>query len=457
MNKISIDIPRETAVKILYDIDKKGAYSNISLSKHLESRSLKDIDRAFITEMVYGILKWKLTIDFIISNFSKIKIKKISPWILNILRIGVYQLIFIDKVPVSAACNESVKLAKRYGHAASSKYVNGVLRNISRNKETIKYPDKKEDLSKFLSIKYSHPIWMVNDWLNRYGEEFTEELLKNNNEVPPFTIRTNTLKISKADLKKILEEEGFEVDDGQYAKDALIIKNPKSLQRIDAFKKGYFQVQDESSMFVASILDPEPGDFVLDVCSAPGGKATHLAQLMNNKGAIVARDIYTHKIGLIDESVKRLGIDIIKTEVFDAITFDKKHEGQVDKVLVDAPCTGLGIIRRKPDIKWRRKKEDKDKIIKLQKKILSTSSKYVKEDGIIVYSTCTIEPEENEHIIEKFLENNKDFCLEDIWQHLPKQLESLPKGYNQKKGYIQLYTNKHGVDGFFIAKMRRRS
>lgn len=210
-------------------------------------------------------------------------------------------------------------------------------------------------------------------------------------------------------------------------------------------------------MFVASILDPEPGDFVLDVCSAPGGKATHLAQLMNNKGAIVARDIYTHKIGLIDESVKRLGIDIIKTEVFDAITFDKKHEGQVDKVLVDAPCTGLGIIRRKPDIKWRRKKEDKDKIIKLQKKILSTSSKYVKEDGIIVYSTCTIEPEENEHIIEKFLENNKDFCLEDIWQHLPKQLENLPKGYNQKKGYIQLYTNKHGVDGFFIAKMRRRS
>jgi len=454
---VSIDAPREMAVKILYDIDKNGAYSNISLSKHLDSGNFKDIDRAFITELVYGILKWKLTIDFIISSFSKIKPKKISPWILNILRIGVYQIIFTDKIPVSAACNESVKLAKRYGHAASSKYVNGVLRNIARNKGNIKYPDKKDDLSKFLSVNYSHPVWMVDEWLKRYGEIFTEELLKSNNQTPHFIIRTNTLKISKTDLKKRLEEEGFEVDYGQYIEEALIIKNPKSLHEIDAFKKGYFQVQDESSMLVASILNPEPDDFVLDVCSAPGGKATHLAQLMDNRGKIIARDIHEHKIQLINQAAKRLGIDIIKTEIFDAVTFDEKLEEKADKVLVDAPCTGLGIIRRKPDIKWTRKKEDKNEIIKLQKKILSTSSKYVRKGGIIIYSTCTIEPEENEYIIEEFLKNNQDFSLEDAWVNLPENLKDLTGNFNERKEYIQLYTNKHGVDGFFIAKLKKGS
>lgn len=457
MNKMDIDIPRETAVKILYDIDKNGAYSNISLSKHLSGGNFKDIDRAFITELVYGILKWKLTIDFIISSFSKIKPKKISPWILNILRTGVYQILFTDKVPVSAACNESVKLAKKYGHAASSKYVNGVLRNISRNKDAIKYPDRKDNLSEFLSVNYSHPIWMVNEWLKRFGEEFTEDLLKSNNETPHFTIRANTLKISGDNLKKSLEEEGFEVDFGLYDKDALVIKNPGPLQEIDDFKRRYFQVQDESSMLVGRVLNPQPGDFVLDVCSAPGGKATHLAQLMNNRGRIIARDIHKHKIELIDQAVKRLGTDIIKAEVFDAALFDEKLEGRVDKVLVDAPCTGLGIIRRKPDIKWTRKKEDKNEIIKLQKKILSASSKYVRKGGIIVYSTCTIEPEENEHVIEDFLKNNGDYYLEDAWGNLPEKIKDLSQNFNEKKEYVQLYPNKHKVDGFFIAKLKKRS
>ncbi|WP_459076779.1 16S rRNA (cytosine(967)-C(5))-methyltransferase RsmB [Herbivorax alkaliphila] len=445
-----MDKTRETVIKILYDIDNKGAYSNISLSKHLESGNFKDIDRAFITEMVYGILKWRLTIDFIISSFSKIRLKKVSSWILNILRLGVYQLVFTDRIPVSAACDESVKLAKRYGHVASSKYVNGVLRNISRNKNKIKYPNRKDNLVKFLSVSYSHPIWMVDNWLKRYGEEFTEELLKSNNETPSFTIRVNTLKISKTDLKKSLEEEGFEVDEGRYAKDALAIKNPKSLQKIDAFTKGYFQVQDESSMLVGRVLNPESGDVVLDVCSAPGGKSTHLAQLMNNRGRIVARDIYKHKIKLINQAAKRLGINIIEAEVFDAGVLDEKLKDSMDKVLVDAPCTGLGIVRRKPDIKWAEKKEGKSEIIKLQKKILSTSSKYVKKGGIIVYSTCTIEPEENQHVVEEFLKNNEEFSLEDI-------SEDLPELVTEKRGFIQFYTNKHEIDGFFIAKMKKRS
>ncbi|TYQ15625.1 UNVERIFIED_CONTAM: 16S rRNA (cytosine967-C5)-methyltransferase [Acetivibrio alkalicellulosi] len=479
MTYINIDIPRETVIKILYDVDKKGAYSNISLSKHLESNDFKDIDRAFITEMVYGTLKWRLTIDYIISQFSKIKVKKISPWILNILRMGIYQLIFTDKIPVSAACDESVKLAKRYGHAASSKYVNGVLRNVSRNKDSISYPDKNEDVKGYLSVKHSHPLWMVDQWVDRFGQDFTQELLECNNQVPPFSVRVNTIKISKEDAMKILTDEGLEVENGKYLDEALIIKNPRSVQRIDAFLKGYIQVQDESSMIVGRVLDPKPGEFIIDVCSAPGGKTTHIAQLMNNRGRVLARDIHEHKIELIDKTAKRLGIDIIETEVFDGNDFDEKLLGKADRVLVDAPCTGFGIIRRKPDIKWVRKKDDKEEIIKLQKKILFISSKYVKQGGVIVYSTCTIEPEENQNVVEEFLKMNDEFYLEDIksiykfdskkfdTQLAEENLSNYKQSQNSqstlqglietKNKYLQIYTNRHGIDGFFIARMRKRS
>lgn len=450
---MTVDLPRETALKILYDINKKGAYSNISLNKYLNEQEFRDVDKGFITDIVYGTLKWRLTIDYLIEKFSSIKMKKLSPWILNILRVGVYQLIFTDKIPVSAACNESVKLARKYGHSASSGYVNAVLRNIARSKDNLPYPSSNNDLIAYLSIRYSHPVWMVKEWVDRFGERFAEDLLKANNEIPSFTARVNSLKISKKELTNILAEDGYEVQDGKYSDDAITIKNPSSVQKMKGFLEGYFQVQDESSMLVGKVLDPKPGEFVLDVCSAPGGKSTHIAQLMNNKGTIVSRDVHEHKIKLIDEAKRRLGLDIIKTEVFDATTLDNELLGKVDRVLVDAPCTGLGIIRRKPDIKWARNIEDKEEIIKLQKKILSVSSKYVKSGGILVYSTCTIESEENEEAVEKFIKENKDFYLEDISSYLPDKL----KKESLKKGYIQLYPNIDGIDGFFIARMRKRS
>ncbi|HOQ37299.1 MAG TPA: 16S rRNA (cytosine(967)-C(5))-methyltransferase RsmB [Acetivibrio sp.] len=448
-----VDKARETALKILYDINDKGAYSNISLNKYLNDQELRDIDRSFITDIVYGTMNRRLTVDYFIEKYSSIKIKKLSPWILNILRMGIYQLLFTDRIPVSAACNESVRLAKKYGHMASSKYVNAVLRNIARNKDNLPYPDKDSDLLTYLSVKYSHPQWMVEEWLKRFGEEFTEELLKANNSIPLFTVRVNTLKISKDSLAEILEKDGFEIENGKYLEEALIIKNPVSVQKMEAFKKGYFQVQDESSMLVAKVLDPKPGETVLDVCSAPGGKSTHIAQLMNNKGTVISRDIHEHKIKLIDEAKKRLGLDIIKTEVFDAVTLDDGLIEKADRVLVDAPCTGLGIIRRKPDIKWSRNSGDKKEITELQERILSTASKYVKKGGVLVYSTCTVEPEENEETVERFIKNNGDFYLEDITPLVPKTL----KKESLIKGYLQLYPNIDGVDGFFISRMVRRS
>ncbi|NLD45687.1 MAG: transcription antitermination factor NusB, partial [Clostridiaceae bacterium] len=276
---MAVDFSRETALKILYDIDKRGAYSNISINKYFSGQEFRDIDKAFITEMVYGTLKWRLTIDYIIQKFSSVKIKKLSPWILNIIRLGIYQLVFTDRIPESAACNESVQLAKRYGHSASSRYVNAVLRNVARSITGLDYPDKS-DIINYLSVKYSHPEWMVKQWVERFGEEFTEGLLISNNEIPAFSVRVNTLKTSVEELVGELSSQGFVLGRGRYVDEAVIIENPSSVLKSNAFQKGFFQVQDESSMLVGKVLDPKPGEFVVDVCSAPGGKSTHIAQIM---------------------------------------------------------------------------------------------------------------------------------------------------------------------------------
>ncbi|HHW48183.1 MAG TPA: 16S rRNA (cytosine(967)-C(5))-methyltransferase RsmB [Clostridiaceae bacterium] len=447
-----IDAARETALKILYDINEKGAYSNISINRHFAASKLKEIDKAFATELVYGTIRWKLTIDWVIEKFSSVKLSRISPWIMNILRMGVYQTLFVDRVPETAACNESVKLAKKYGHTASSGYVNAILRNIARNKDKIEYPDKNRDVLRFLSIKHSHPEWMVKKWVDLFGIDFTEELLESNNEAPEITVRVNTLKTTRDELAENLKASGYEVENGRYVEQALIIKNPHSLIDMETFKKGYFQVQDESSMLVSRILDPKPGELVMDVCSAPGGKATHIAELMKNEGCVIARDIHEHKIKLINDAANRLGLDIVKTELFDAAIPDERYREKADKVLVDAPCTGLGIIRRKPDIKWERTEADITGIVRLQKKILRAASTYVKPGGALVYSTCTINPEENEEVIKDFVSSDSSFSLADVARYLPQSLRKA----DAVKGYIQLFPNVDKVDGFFIAKFIKK-
>lgn len=449
---MTVDLPRETALKILYDINEKGAYSNIALNKYLEASRFRETDRAFVTEIVYGTVKWRLTIDWVIGQFSNIKLKKISPWILNILRMGTYQLLYMDKVPESAACNESARLSKKYGHQASTGFVNAVLRNIARNRGDIRQPDKKSEPVKFMSIVYSHPEWMVERFLALFGPEFTESLLESNNAIPEFTIRTNTLKTTREKLVEVLARESIEAVPGGFSSEALIIKNPSSISRLDAFKEGLFQVQDESSMLVARALDPKPGELVLDVCSAPGGKATHIAQLMENKGTVLARDIHEHKIKLIEQSASRLGIDIIKTSINDALIPDTELENKADRVLLDAPCTGLGIIRRKPDIKWTSESSDTKEIANLQRKMIIAAGKSVKPGGVLVYSTCTILPEENTEIVKEFLDTNTDFEMDDLSKVVPEVLKSKMI----EKGMLQLYSNRDGADGFFIARLKKR-
>ncbi|MDD4189202.1 MAG: 16S rRNA (cytosine(967)-C(5))-methyltransferase RsmB, partial [Eubacteriales bacterium] len=361
-----------------------------------------------------------------------------------------YQLIFLDKVPSPAAVNESVILAKRFGHKASAGFVNAVLRNISSNKDTVKYPGKA-DIIKYLSVKHSYPEWMTEKWVLEYGDEFAEKLMEAGNEKPGYTIRANTLLISPDRLAEKLAKSGFSIHPGKYVRDSLIVENPSGILNSFEYDEGLFSVQDESSMLSVNILDPKPGETVIDVCSAPGGKASYAAQLMNNSGRIIAYDIYENKLNQIRQTAERLGIKIVEAGIHDAQTTDIDLAGSADRVIADVPCTGFGIIRRKPDIKWVRKKGDSKELAKIQKKILKAASAYLKPGGTMVYSTCTYGREENEDIVSEFIKYDPDFELVDFSDMLPEFIST------HESGMLQLFPDIHGADGFFIAKIKRRA
>ncbi|HZK33221.1 MAG TPA: 16S rRNA (cytosine(967)-C(5))-methyltransferase RsmB [Tissierellaceae bacterium] len=438
---------REISFNILNEIYNRNAFSNIIINQHLKNETDKRKEN-LVREIVYGVLENYIYIDYIISKASNIKKKKIHPKILIVLRIGIYQLLFMDNIPSRAAINESVNLAKKHGHRGSVRFVNGVLRNIDRNKEKFMVIEEKDDVSR-ISIKYSHPKWMVRRWVEDYGVEFAEKLSKANNETPKLNIRVNNLKTNKDKLVKSLEDYGFFVKSGEYAEDTLIIDNPTRINQLYEFKEGHFFIQDESSTLVGQIMDPKPGSTIIDLCSAPGGKATHLAEKMNNTGRIISKDIYEHKIRLINENSKRLGINIIESGISDALTIDKSLINKGDYVLVDAPCSGLGLIRRKPEIKMNKEEKDIKDLTKIQMTILINAKTYTKPGGILVYSTCTIEKEENINLIERFLNESPEFKLISIKDKI-KNTRNLG---TLDKGYIQLYPHIHNTDGFFVSKM----
>ncbi len=442
---------RESAVKIVNKVLREDAYSNIALRQELSGSEMNRLDKALVTEIVNGTIKNLTRLDWVLGQFAKSK-KKLDPWVEDIIRAGIYQILYLDRIPDSAVCNESSELARKYGHEGSVKFVNGVLRNISRSKDLIKYPDQKNQPVKYLSVYYSHPEWMIKKLIKDYGYEFTEDILTANNETPPFTIRANKLKTDKEALIDILTKEGMEAEAGTYNPEAIRIRGTSSLEDKESFKNGLYQVQDESSILVSHIVDPKPGELIIDLCSAPGGKSTHMAELMGNKGTVIARDIHQHKLKLIEDSCKRLGIGIVKTELFDAYKLDESLIDKADRVLLDAPCSGLGVIRRKPDLRFKKNAENFSDLAKLQLAILKNAARYVKPEGVLVYSTCTTNKEENIKVIEDFLKESADFYMEDISELLPEQL----KCDTAEKGYIELYPNLHNTDGFFISRLRRR-
>ncbi len=434
-----MDKVREAALIVLYKTDKDAAYSNMALKEcFLKNKDFSKKDRAFITNLVYGTIKAQITIDYIIGCYSKVKIKKISPYILAILRMGIYQIKFMDKIPDSAAVNESVNLAKRYGHKASAGFVNGILRNVLRNE--IEYP---EDELENLSVKYSYPLWLLKRWCEDFGKSFTIDLMESMNKEPEVSLRVNLLKTTPEKLLEVLPDARIsEISSDMILSDGFDVGNS------EGYKKGLFTPQDISASFSARVLNPKPGEKVLDMCAAPGGKTTHLAEIMENKGEILALDIHEHKIKLIEENAKRLGIDIISAKCADASVKNPEFFGKFQKVLADVPCSGLGIIRRKPDIKLKNKEEG---IENLQYKILKNASKYLAVGGELLYSTCTIDKRENEMVIERFLKENEGFRMVDITENLPEVLRK-PEC---KKGYVTFYPNIDGIDGFFIAKIKK--
>ena len=447
-----IDKTREVALKTLYKIDKEETYSNLALDEMIKQNknNLDSRDIGLISEIVYGTVSWKLTIDEIIKKYSSIKMKKISPWILNILRMGIYQIIFLDKIPKSAAVNESVNLAKRYGHKGSSNFVNAILRKV--NKEDIEEFYKIENSIERISKITSTPEWIVDELLKEKNEKEVEEICKSFNIKPKTSIRVKKLKNKETELKEKLKERNINCQDGKL-NDFLTIDGLKDIENLDLFKEGYFTVQDESAGMASIVLNPLENEIVLDACSAPGGKTTHLAEIMNNKGKIIAWDIYDHRLNLIKQNYKRLGINIIETYLNDATIYKEEYFEKFDKILLDVLCLGTGVIRRKPDIKWQRKKENINEITKIQMQILETCSKYLKKGGELVYSTCSIFEEENQNIIDSFLNKNPEYKI-SRYENITNNVEI--SKYLVENKYIKIYPNNTN-DGFFICKIYKKN
>lgn len=436
---------REEIFKTLNQIENGKGYSNIVLNK--TTRDMETRDANFTREIVYGVLENRIYLEWVVSQYSKLKISKISPAVLTIIKMGLYQILKMDKVPDSAAVNECVKLSKKHANRGAQGFINGLLRNVARDKENIELPDRKKDFTKHISVKYSYPEWIIEDWSAMYGESFTEELCEANSKKPSLNIRVNTLVIDRDTLMERLSESGRECRAAEYGKDIVVVLNPDRLMDTEEYRSGLFTVQDESSSLVAQIMNPESGATVVDVCSAPGGKTTHMAQIMKNKGRIIARDVHEHKLELIESNARRLGIDIIETSLADAAERDESLVDKADYCLVDAPCSGLGLVRKKPEIKYNKSRSDLESLSKLQSEILEASSGYVKKGGTLVYSTCTLNVKENIEVVKDFLDKHPEFKLEPFEVELPLE--------ESKRGYIELYPNVHGTDGFFISKMIR--
>jgi len=446
---------RETALSILLQVAKEGAYVNIELSKALANSGLSPQDRGLVTELVYGTLRQQGRIDYILSRFLKKPLTDLPLPILLILRLAVYQVFHMDRIPERAAVNEAVNLAKKYGHPGTVKLVNGVLRSLLRGREEIVFPSLASEPGAHIAAVHSHPRWLVDKWLRELGERETINLCAADNQPRPLSLRVNSLKTDRQSLIDRLAAEGLQAEPGRYDPLSLTLAASSGFAQLAAFREGLFQVQDEGSMLAAMALMASPDEKILDVCAAPGGKATYLAQAMANRGEIRAFDIYPHKLDLIRENCRRLGITIVQTQAGDARDLPGVPDGWADGVLVDAPCSGLGVLCRRPDARWQKKMTDIPELSALQREIISSASRKVRPGGRLVYATCTISPAENQELVGWFLGQNPDFQLDEI-----ASFRSLPLGEadqaQARQGMIQLLPHRHGTDGMFIARMRRK-
>lgn len=441
---------RNVAIDILLKIEKQQAYSNLLLNETIKKTNLSEKDVPLLTELVYGTIQYKKRLDFYISKFSKKPLSKLDDWVLILLRITLYQMIFLDRIPYRAAVYEGVQIAKKRGHRGIANMVNGILRSIQRKG----LPDFSiiDDEIQRIAVKTSHPTWLIERWIEQYGKEQTLMMAEANLTHPIHTARVNVLKTTVEHVIDALSKEGVKAERSEQIEESIVISSG-AVAKTEAFKNGLITIQDEGSMLVAYALNPKEDERILDACAAPGGKSTHIAEKMNDRGKVISLDIHDHKVNLIKEQQNRLNISSIEAVTMDArdalYHFEKES---FDRILVDAPCSGLGVIQRKPDIKWTKSIEDIYRLAKVQREILEAVWPLLKVNGLLVYSTCTVDKEENEQLITKFVEDHHDAAFDrTLKKRVPEAFQALASDF----GWLQLFPGMIGTDGFFIAAVKK--
>lgn len=450
---------REVALDVLTKVEQSGAYSNLQLNRSLQEAKLPRADAALATELVYGTISRKQTIDYWLERFVAKGFAKLEPWVLQLLRLSLYQLVWLDRVPPHAAVNEAVAIAKRRGHAGIAGMVNGVLRSAGRSRAELDVSlIRGGSPAETIALRHSYPQWLTERWIAQFGPETAEAICASGNEAPRSSLRVNPLRTTRDAALAKLREEGIEAEPSAMSPAGIVLVRGGNPANAEGYREGLWSVQDESSMLVAEALAPKPGMTVLDCCAAPGGKTTHLAELMEGKGKVWANDLHEHKRKLIAEAAGRLKLTNVEAISGDAAALGERFgPNSMDAVLLDAPCSGFGVIRRKPEIKWTKSESDIREIAAVQRRLLEAAAGLVKPGGALVYSTCTIEQEENEAQIDRFLTEHPEFSLDSEWpEELVRRLQASGAAGASFTGQVQLLPQHFGSDGFFIARLVKR-
>lgn len=444
--------PRRAAFEILVRIDRDQSFADLLIDRELSVGVYDARDRALLTELVFGVLRRRGTLDYLVDLFSSRRCAKLERGVLTLLRLGLYQMFFLERIPVSAAVNETVKLARVFAPRASG-FVNAVLRRFDRERAGIAWPDREADPAGFMAAFHSHPRWLAQEWLRRFGADEAEALAAAMSGQPPLTLRVNTLRTTRDALLGSFAADGVEAEPTAWSPVGIQVRSPARPAALPGFGEGLFTVQDESSQLASLFLAPEPGEQVLDLCAAPGGKATHLAQLMENRGELLACDRDGRKLGRIEETAARLGLGIIRTLALDASSpLAPLGDQRFDRMLVDAPCSGLGVIRRNPESKWRLSPADPPRLAALQGTILRNAADRLAAGGVLLYSTCSTSDEENEAVVDEFVSERGDFVVEDLRALFPGQAPLFTE-----QGMFRSWPHRHGMDGFFAARLKKQS
>jgi 16S rRNA (cytosine967-C5)-methyltransferase len=444
---------RRLALKILLQVEQQGVYANQSLTQALKRESLEERDRALVVTLVYGALRWQGELDWVLAHFSSRPFDRLPPAIRFILRLGAFEILHLERIPSRATVHEYVTLAKRYGHAGTASLTNALLRRVAESGKDVPFPDLATHPAEHIAVKCSHPLWLVERWLSRWGVEETLALCQKNNEPAPVTIRVNSLRARAENVKAALTSIGVHVGEGRWASETLQLREGHDVTALPGFSAGHFTIQDEASVLVGHVVDPQPGDVVMDACAGPGGKTTHLAEMMRDEGQVIAVELHEPRRRLIQQTSQREGLSCIHTVQGDLREVAAQWIGQVDRCLVDAPCSGTGVLRRRPDARWRKSAEQIAELAQLQSALLDSAAQVVKRAGALIYSTCSLESEENEQVVDAFVKLHPEFVPEDLRTWLPPSLWLSP---DPEFTRLQLLPHRHDTDGMFIARMKRQ-